>query len=135
MSRAPARIEGSLGRRNLAAVGVEEHDVLVRLELILHLAVIADDHDDRVLGAEQRRRAALDLLRRERGDLADERLRIILRQTEDVDRVENLRQTGLRRSLDWKNSAQVGLRALQLRPAAALHPKLVDFLEDLGERG
>src|SRR5207344_3374095 len=100
-----------LRRRRLFSFDVEERDVLEPRELIFHLRIVADDDDDRVLGAEQRIGAALDLLRREGGNLADERLGIVLGQAEDIHRIQDLRETALGRGLNREDAAQVRFRA------------------------
>src|ERR1051326_8902519 len=61
------------------AVRVQERNVFVRGELILHLRTVADDDDDRVVGPEQRLGTVLHLLGRHGGDLGAERLGIVLR--------------------------------------------------------
>src|SRR5262245_23604181 len=105
--------------RRLFSFDVEERDVPESRELVFHLRIVADDDDDGVFGAEQRIGAALDLLRRESGNLADERLRIVLGQSEDIHRVQHLGETALGCGLNREDAPHVRLCALQFRSAAA----------------
>ena len=78
--------------------------------------------------------AALHLLRRHGGDLRPERFRIVLRQTEDVDVVQHVGQSVLRRRLNREDAAHVRFGALQLGAVAAFRTQLVDLFEDFGQR-
>src|SRR5262245_11645968 len=99
---------------NRLSVSIEERDVLERGELILHLRPIADDRNHRILRSEQRRRRVFHLIGRDRRDLRAERLRVVLRQSEDVHVVQRAGKTGLRRGLNREDPSQIRLGALQL---------------------